>query len=96
MFADGFVGEVVALLGAGLREGVTAARALGYAQVIADLDGGGDGTPAREPTFFGTRRYVPPPAVVVLPRPPHRVARWRRVQQRRRHAADMAARILNT
>ena len=38
--------------------GVTAARALGYAQVIADLDGGGDGTAAREPTFFGTRRYV--------------------------------------
>lgn len=58
MFADGLVGEVAALLGRGLREGVTAARALGYAQVIADLDGGGDGEAAREPTFVGTRRYV--------------------------------------
>jgi tRNA dimethylallyltransferase len=26
--------------------------------VIADLDSGGDGTAAREPTFYGTRRYV--------------------------------------
>ena len=58
MFADGLVGEVRALLGHGLRDGVTASRALGYAQVIADLDGGGDGTAARDPTFFGTRRYV--------------------------------------
>jgi tRNA dimethylallyltransferase len=58
MFADGLVGEVRSLLDAGLRDGVTASRALGYAQVIADLDGGGDGTAAREPTFFGTRRYV--------------------------------------
>jgi tRNA dimethylallyltransferase len=46
------------LLGRGLRDGVTASRALGYAQVIADLDNGGDGTAAREPTFIGTRRYV--------------------------------------
>lgn len=58
MFADGLVGEVVSLLGRGLREGVTAARALGYAQVIADLDAGGDGSGARELTFVGTRRYV--------------------------------------
>jgi tRNA dimethylallyltransferase len=58
MFAVGFVGEVRTLLDRGLRDGVTAARALGYAQVIADLDGGGDGNAAREPTFFGTRRYV--------------------------------------
>jgi tRNA dimethylallyltransferase len=58
MFADGLIGEVKALLGRGLRNGVTASRALGYAQVIADLDGGGDGTGAREPTFFATRRYV--------------------------------------
>ncbi len=41
-----------------MRDGVTASRALGYAQVIDDLDGGGDGSAAREPTFFGTRRYV--------------------------------------
>ena len=58
MFVDGLVGEVGALLDAGLRDGVTASRALGYAQVIADLDRGGDGMDAREPTFLGTRRYV--------------------------------------
>jgi tRNA dimethylallyltransferase len=58
MFADGFVDEVRNLLGRGLRTGVTASRALGYAQVIADLDNGGDGSAAREPTFIGTRRYV--------------------------------------
>lgn len=58
MFAQGLVGEVIALLGRGLRGGVTASRALGYAQVIADLDAGGNGEGAREPTFIGTRRYV--------------------------------------
>ncbi len=58
MFERGLVDEVVGLLGVGLREGVTAARALGYAQVLADLDAGGDGSAAREPTFVGTRRYV--------------------------------------
>lgn len=58
MFADGLVDEVRALLECGLRDGVTASRALGYAQVLADLDAGGDGSAAREPTFVGTRRYV--------------------------------------
>jgi tRNA dimethylallyltransferase len=58
MFLDGLVDEVRTLLSRGLRDGVTASRALGYAQVIADLDEGGDGAAAREPTFFGTRRYV--------------------------------------
>lgn len=58
MFAGGLVDEVRTLLGRGLRDGVTASRALGYAQVIDDLDGGGDGGAAREPTFIGTRRYV--------------------------------------
>lgn len=58
MFDRGLVAEVHALLAVGLREGVTARRALGYAQVIADLDAGGDGAAAREPTFIGTRRYV--------------------------------------
>ncbi|WP_273732175.1 tRNA (adenosine(37)-N6)-dimethylallyltransferase MiaA [Mycolicibacterium septicum] len=58
MFTGGLVDEVRALIGRGLRDGVTAARALGYAQVLADLDGGGDGAAAREPTFIGTRRYV--------------------------------------
>ena len=58
MFADGLVEEVRALLDCGLRDGVTASRALGYAQVIAELDAGGDGSAALEPTFVGTRRYV--------------------------------------
>ena len=58
MFAGGLVDEVSALLGRGLRDGATASRALGYAQVIDVLDNGGDGSAARDPTFIGTRRYV--------------------------------------
>ena len=58
MFAAGLIDEVRELRERGLRDGVTAARALGYAQVLADLDAGGDGAAAREPTFVGTRRYV--------------------------------------
>ncbi|KMO75742.1 tRNA (adenosine(37)-N6)-dimethylallyltransferase MiaA [Mycolicibacterium obuense] len=58
MFAAGLIDEVRELRERGLRDGVTAARALGYSQVLADLDVGGDGSAAREPTFVGTRRYV--------------------------------------
>jgi tRNA dimethylallyltransferase len=61
MFADGLVGEVAALLDEGLRDGVTASRALGYAQVLEALDAGGDDAAlaeAHERTFIGTRRYV--------------------------------------
>jgi tRNA dimethylallyltransferase len=58
MFTEGLVDEVIALLDRGLREGVTASRALGYAQVLDDLDAGGNGDAAREATFIGTRRYV--------------------------------------
>ncbi|HXS87556.1 MAG TPA: tRNA (adenosine(37)-N6)-dimethylallyltransferase MiaA [Mycobacterium sp.] len=58
MFTEGLVAEVVGLLDLGLRDGVTASRALGYAQVLDDLDVGGDGAAARVPTFIGTRRYV--------------------------------------
>lgn len=58
MFEHGLVAEVMGLLGRGLRDGVTASRALGYAQVLEDLDAGGDGDGARAPTFVGTRRYV--------------------------------------
>lgn len=61
MFADGLVQEVDLLLAKGLRDGVTASRALGYAQVIAALDEGGGAArvaEARERTFVGTRRYV--------------------------------------
>ena len=61
MFDQGLVDEVTTLLGEGLREGVTASRALGYAQVIAALDAGGRADQlhaAREQTYVGTRRYV--------------------------------------
>lgn len=65
MFDQGLVGEVVALMDRGLRDGVTASRALGYAQVMTALDESGPAGPsadqlreAREQTFFGTRRYV--------------------------------------
>jgi tRNA dimethylallyltransferase len=58
MFEAGLVGEVRALLAAGLRDGVTASRGLGYAQVIEALDTGRDGRTARDATFAGTRRYV--------------------------------------
>jgi tRNA dimethylallyltransferase len=61
MFGAGLVGEVRDLLARGLRDGVTAARALGYAQILDALDAGGAGADidrARELTFIGTRRYV--------------------------------------
>ncbi len=60
MFDDGLVAEVTGLIGRGLRDGVTASRALGYAQVLAALDAGDDpdNAAARAATFIGTRRYV--------------------------------------
>jgi tRNA dimethylallyltransferase len=61
MFAAGLVDEVRLLLGRRLRDGITAARALGYAQVIDALDAGAttaDIEQARDLTFTGTRRYV--------------------------------------
>ncbi|MFT4044682.1 MAG: tRNA (adenosine(37)-N6)-dimethylallyltransferase MiaA [Gordonia sp. (in: high G+C Gram-positive bacteria)] len=58
MFADGLVDEVRDLIDAGLREGVTACRAIGYAQTLAALDGEYDLDTAAELTFIGTRRYV--------------------------------------
>ncbi len=61
MFEQGLVDEVERLLDEGLRDGVTASRALGYAQVIAALDAGGGPAQlreAREQTYVGTRRYV--------------------------------------
>lgn len=58
MFDQGFVEEVETLLGKGLREGVTAARAIGYSQVVSVLDGEYDLARAEELTFIGTRRYV--------------------------------------
>jgi tRNA dimethylallyltransferase len=61
MFARGLVDEVVALVDRGLRDGVTASRALGYAQVLEAIDAGASEAAfarARERTFIGTRRYV--------------------------------------
>ncbi|ALG86746.1 tRNA (adenosine(37)-N6)-dimethylallyltransferase MiaA [Gordonia phthalatica] len=58
MFEAGLVEEVEALCACGLREGRTASRAIGYAQVLAFLDGEYGLDEAEERTFFGTRRYV--------------------------------------
>ncbi|GAC58310.1 tRNA dimethylallyltransferase [Gordonia hirsuta DSM 44140 = NBRC 16056] len=58
MFATGFVEEVAALCDQGLRSGKTAAQAIGYAQILAHLDGAYDLAEAQERTFIGTRRYV--------------------------------------
>lgn len=58
MFDSGLVEEVRGLLDVGLRTGQTARRAIGYAQVLAHLDGEYDLAHARERTLIGTRRYV--------------------------------------
>ena len=58
MWAAGFVAEVEALAADGLREGPTASRALGYAQVLAQLDGELSPGEARERTVQTTRRFV--------------------------------------
>jgi tRNA dimethylallyltransferase len=56
MWRDGLVDEVAALLPAGL--GVTASRAIGYAQAIAQLNGELDEQQAIEQTASLTRRYA--------------------------------------
>ena len=63
MFADGLVDEVRALVAGGLLEGVTARRAIGYAQVLDQMDDelqidDAGRARAQERTFIGTRRYV--------------------------------------
>jgi tRNA dimethylallyltransferase len=58
MMDDGFADEVERLLGAGLREGVTASRALGYAPLIEALDGLCSREDAAERTISATRRFV--------------------------------------
>jgi tRNA dimethylallyltransferase len=58
MWAAGFVAEVEGLAAEGLREGPTASRALGYAQVLAQLDGELSPDEARERTVSTTRRFV--------------------------------------
>jgi tRNA dimethylallyltransferase len=58
MFAAGLVEEVRRLEAEGLRDGVTASRALGYQQVLAMLDGTITETQARTETAATTRRFV--------------------------------------
>ncbi len=58
MFEAGFVEEVRGLLGAGLREGRTAASAIGYREVTAYLDGDLTLDEARERTVVATRRFA--------------------------------------
>jgi tRNA dimethylallyltransferase len=58
MWAAGFVDEVAALAADGLREGPTASRALGYAQVLQQFDGVLTPDEARERTVTTTRRFV--------------------------------------
>jgi tRNA dimethylallyltransferase len=58
MWADGFVDEVRALEAEGLRDGLTASRALGYAQVLAFLAGECTEQVARDETVRATRRFA--------------------------------------
>jgi len=58
MFAAGFVAEVARLLAAGLAEGRTASRAIGYSAVSTYLAGGLTLDEARERTVIATRRYA--------------------------------------
>lgn len=58
MWEAGFVAEVRRLAAAGLREGRTANRALGYRQVLAYLDGEIDEERARQDTIAATRRFA--------------------------------------
>ena len=58
MWAAGLVDETRELVDRGLREGRTASRALGYAQVLRLLDGAVDESTAREQVVTATRRLV--------------------------------------
>jgi tRNA dimethylallyltransferase len=58
MWAAGFVAEVEALAEAGLREGRTASRALGYAHVLRFLDGECSEQQAEAETVKATRRFA--------------------------------------
>ncbi|MCU1646973.1 MAG: miaA [Nocardia sp.] len=58
MFESGLLDEVRTLIDQGLRDGQTARRAIGYAQVLDYLDNEYDLNEAQERTFIGTRRYV--------------------------------------
>ncbi len=58
MWRDGFVAEVEELIAKGLREGRTARAAIGYAQVLAALEGQISLANALEETIVSTRQYA--------------------------------------
>ena len=58
MFEQGLVDETRSLIRDGLVRDSTAGRAIGYAQVLAMLDGELTEDEALEQTITGTRRYV--------------------------------------
>ena len=58
MVADGLVDEVEALLGAGLREAVTAAQAIGYKEFVPVIERGADLAEAVAAVKQATRRYA--------------------------------------
>ncbi len=58
MWSAGLIDEVAGLIPDGLRDGLTASRALGYAQVLAHLDGSCTSDQAATDTIVGTRRFV--------------------------------------
>jgi tRNA dimethylallyltransferase len=58
MWASGLLDEVRALIPAGLRDGRTASRALGYQQALAQLDGELTEEQAKADTVRATRRFV--------------------------------------
>ncbi len=57
MWTDGLVDEVRQLAAHGLREGITASRAIGYRQVLAFLDGTLSEDEARRAVAAATRRF---------------------------------------
>lgn len=58
MWSAGLIDEVRALEGAGLRDGRTASRALGYAQVLRYLSGELSEVQARDEVVRATRRFA--------------------------------------
>ncbi len=58
MWEEGLRHETETLLTHGLRDGVTASRAIGYSQAIAVVDGAIDEAAARSDTAQATRRYA--------------------------------------
>ena len=58
MWDAGLLDEVRRLDSAGLREGRTASKALGYHQALAHLDGLLDAGQAMEDTITSTRRFA--------------------------------------